>query len=62
MPAIVPWSTVTNREALLEMLARFTEDAQALARAIRWGDAGYIEHKIERGRTIRKTLIDLKQA
>jgi cyclohexadieny/prephenate dehydrogenase len=53
---------LNNREALLEMLARFTEDAQAMARAVRWGDASYIEGKIERGRVIRRSLIELKQA
>ena len=53
---------LNNREALLEMLARFTEDAQAMARAVRWGDADYIEDKITRGRKIRRTLIELKQA
>jgi len=53
---------LNNREALLEMLARFMEDAQAMARAVRWGDAGYIEDKVERGRKIRKGLIEIKQA
>ncbi len=53
---------LNNREALLEMLARFTEDAQAMARAVRWGDASYIEDKVERGRKIRRSLIELKQA
>jgi cyclohexadieny/prephenate dehydrogenase len=53
---------LNNREALLEMLARFTEDAQAMARAVRWGDAAYIEDKINRGRKIRRSLIELKQA
>jgi cyclohexadieny/prephenate dehydrogenase len=53
---------LNNREALLEMLARFTEDAQAMARAVRWGDAGYIEDRVLRGRKIRKALIELKQA
>jgi cyclohexadieny/prephenate dehydrogenase len=53
---------LNNREALLEMLARFTEDAQAMARAVRWGDAAYIEDKVERGRKIRRNLIELKQA
>ena len=53
---------LNNREALLEMLARFTEDAQAMARAVRWGDAGYIEDRIGRGRKIRRSLIELKQA
>ncbi len=60
----VMWRDVflNNREALLEMLARFTEDAQAMARAVRWGDAGYIEDRVLRGRKIRKELIDLNQA
>jgi cyclohexadieny/prephenate dehydrogenase len=53
---------LNNREALLEMLARFTEDAQAMARAVRWGDADYIEDRIGRGRKIRQSLIELKQA
>ncbi|MCU4159113.1 prephenate/arogenate dehydrogenase family protein [Acidiphilium sp. AL] len=60
----VMWRDVflNNREALLEMLARFTEDAQAMARAVRWGDAAYIEDKVLRGRKIRQALIDLHQA
>ncbi len=53
---------LNNREALLEMLARFMEDAQAMARAVRWGDAAYIEDKILRGRKIRRSLIELNQA
>jgi cyclohexadieny/prephenate dehydrogenase len=60
----VMWRDIflNNREALLEMLARFTEDSQAMARAVRWGDGGYIEDKIERGRAIRRGLIALNQA
>ena len=60
----VMWRDIflNNREALLEMLARFTEDAQAMARAVRWGDAAYIEDKVERGRKIRRSLIEKKQA
>ncbi|MGI4951971.1 MAG: prephenate/arogenate dehydrogenase family protein [Janthinobacterium lividum] len=60
----VMWRDIflNNREALLEMLARFTEDSQAMARAVRWGDGAYIEDKIERGRAIRRGLIELKQA
>jgi cyclohexadieny/prephenate dehydrogenase len=60
----VMWRDVflNNKEALLEMLARFSEDAQAMARAVRWGDTGYIEDKINRSRKIRRSLIDLKQA
>ncbi len=60
----VMWRDIflNNREAVLEMLARFTEDAQAMARAIRWGDAAYIEDKVERGRKIRRSLLAQKQA
>ncbi len=60
----VMWRDIflNNREALLEMLARFLEDAQAMARAVRWGDADYIEDRVERGRKIRRSLIELKQA
>jgi cyclohexadieny/prephenate dehydrogenase len=59
----VMWRDIflNNREALLEMLARFTEDAQAMARAVRWGDTAYIEDRVERGRKIRRSLIELKQ-
>lgn len=53
---------VNNKDALLEMFSRFSEDAQAMARAVRWGDTDYIEDKIKRSRKIRKTLIDIKQA
>lgn len=60
----VMWRDIflNNREALLEMLARFVEDAQAMARAVRWGDPTYIEDKIKRGRVIRRSLIEMKQA
>jgi cyclohexadieny/prephenate dehydrogenase len=53
---------LNNREALLEMLARFTEDAHALGRAVRWGQADYIEDRIRRGRKIRQNLIERHQA
>ena len=60
----VMWRDIflNNREALLEMLARFMEDAQAMARAVRWGDPSFIEDSIQRGRVIRRNLIELKQA
>ncbi|WP_019013229.1 prephenate/arogenate dehydrogenase family protein [Elioraea tepidiphila] len=60
----VMWRDVflNNREALLEMTQRFTEDMTAMARAVRWGDDAYIIDKIERGRRIRRSLIALKQA
>lgn len=52
---------LSNREAILEMLARFMEDAQAMARAIRWGDEAYIVDRVERGRRIRRSLIENRQ-
>ena len=60
----VMWRDIftNNKDALLEMFARFSEDAQAMARAVRWDDTAYIEDKINRGRKIRQSLIDLKQA
>ena len=60
----VTWRDIflNNKDALLEMFSRFSEDAQAMARAVRWGDTDYIEDKIIRSRKIRKSLIDLKQA
>lgn len=59
----VMWRDIflNNRDALLEMLARFTEDSQAMARAVRWGDGAYIEDRINRGRAIRRGLIELHQ-
>jgi cyclohexadieny/prephenate dehydrogenase len=60
----VMWRDVflNNREALLEMAQRFTEDMTAMARAVRWGDTAYIEDRIARGRRIRRRLIELRQA
>ncbi|MBB2206241.1 prephenate dehydrogenase/arogenate dehydrogenase family protein [Gluconacetobacter takamatsuzukensis] len=60
----VMWRDIflNNREALLEMLARFMEDAQAMARAIRWGDEAFIVDRIERGRRIRRSLLENRQA
>ncbi len=53
---------LNNRDALLEMLARFSEDAHAFGRAVRWGQAEFIEDRIRRGRKIRQGLIERKQA
>jgi cyclohexadieny/prephenate dehydrogenase len=60
----VMWRDIflNNRDALLEMLARFVEDAQAMSRAVRQGDATYIEDRVERGREIRRGLVELKWA
>ena len=60
----VMWRDIflNNRDALLEMLARFMEVAQAMSRAVRWGDGTYIEDKVTRSRGNRQSLIDIKQA
>jgi cyclohexadieny/prephenate dehydrogenase len=52
---------VLNREAVLEILARFTEDLQALSRAIRWGEADKLEELFTRTREIRRGVIALGQ-
>lgn len=47
-----------NREAVLELLGRFTEDLVALQRAIRWGDGDTLEALFTRTRAIRRSIID----
>jgi cyclohexadieny/prephenate dehydrogenase len=53
---------LNNRDAVLEMLARFIEDAHAFGRAVRYGQADFIEDRIRRGRKIRREIIERKQA
>jgi len=52
---------LNNREAVLEMLGRFTEDLAVLQRAIRWGDDKALEELFTRTRAIRRDLIEAKQ-
>ena len=52
---------LNNREAVLEMLGRFTEDLSALQRAIRWGDGDALFERFSRTRTIRRSIIDAGQ-
>ena len=56
----VMWRDVflNNREAVLELLGRFTEDLVALQRAIRWGDGDALETLFTRTRAIRRSIID----
>ena len=51
-----------NREAVLEMLGRFTEDLVALQRAIRWGEGAALYGLFERTRAIRRGVIEAGQA
>jgi cyclohexadieny/prephenate dehydrogenase len=53
---------LNNREAVLEMLGRFTEDLTALQRAIRWGEGEKLQELFTRTRAIRRSIIEAKQA
>ncbi|NDC58196.1 MAG: prephenate/arogenate dehydrogenase family protein [Alphaproteobacteria bacterium] len=52
---------IANREAVLEILGRFTEDLAALQRAIRWGDADALQATFTRARRMRREVIDAGQ-
>lgn len=60
----VMWRDVflNNREAVLEILQRFTEDLTALQRAIRWGEGDQLQDHFTKTRAIRRGIIDAKQA
>lgn len=49
---------LTNKDAVLETLGRFSEDLAALQRAIRWGDGDMLMKEFSRARGIRKAIID----
>lgn len=59
----VMWRDVflANRDAVLEILGRFTEDLQALSRAIRWGDGDKLQDLFTRTREIRRGVIEAGQ-
>jgi cyclohexadieny/prephenate dehydrogenase len=52
---------LSNREAVLEMLQRFTEDLTALQRAIRVGDGQQLFDHFTRTRAIRRSIIEQGQ-
>jgi cyclohexadieny/prephenate dehydrogenase len=52
---------LNNREAVIEVLGRFTEDLIALQRAIRWGDGDTLFDLFTRTRAIRRGIIDAGQ-
>ena len=51
-----------NKEAVLEMLGRFTEDLSTLQKAIRNDDLTFLEDTFRTTRDIRKTIEKLGQA
>jgi cyclohexadieny/prephenate dehydrogenase len=59
----VMWRDVflNNKEAVLEMLGRFTEDLTDLQRAIRFGDGDKLQRLFTEARGVRKSIIDIGQ-
>jgi cyclohexadieny/prephenate dehydrogenase len=59
----VMWRDVflNNKEAVLEMLGRFSEDLTALQRAIRFGDGATLENLFKEARAIRRGVIHANQ-
>ena len=60
----VMWRDIfmNNREAVLDVLQRFSEDLTALQRAIRRGEGEVLEDWFKRTRAIRRSIIEAKQA
>ena len=59
----VMWRDIflTNRDAVLEMLGRFSEDLSTLQRSIRLGDGPALEAMFTRTRAIRRSIISAGQ-
>ena len=53
---------LNNKDSVLEVLQRFTEDLTALQRAIRKEDGEYLYQRFDKTRTIRRDIIDAGQA
>lgn len=60
----VMWRDIfmNNRNAVLDILARFNEDLTMMQKAIRTGDARQLEEVFTRTRAVRRAIIDAKQA
>ena len=52
---------LANKDAVLEMLQRFSEDLSALQRAIRWNDGDALFSLFTRTRAIRRSIIEQGQ-
>jgi cyclohexadieny/prephenate dehydrogenase len=52
---------LSNKDAVLDVLGRFTEDLQALSRAIRWGEGDKLFELFSRTREIRRGIIAVGQ-
>ncbi|MGE0408673.1 MAG: prephenate/arogenate dehydrogenase family protein [Amphiplicatus sp.] len=55
----VMWRDIflNNKEAVLEVLGRFTEELALLQRAIRWGDGETLTKAFTRGRALRRAIL-----
>ena len=60
----VMWRDIflNNREGVLDILQRFTEDLTRLQRAIRRGEGDTLQELFTRTRRIRRSIIDARQA
>jgi cyclohexadieny/prephenate dehydrogenase len=52
---------LNNKEAVLEMLGRFSEELSLLQRAIRWGDGDTLFDLFTRARNVRQSIIQAGQ-
>jgi len=52
---------LNNREAVLEVLGRFSEDLHALQRQIRWGEGDALFNLFTRTRAIRRSIVEAGQ-
>jgi cyclohexadieny/prephenate dehydrogenase len=52
---------LSNKDAVLEMLQRFSEDLTMLQRAIRWGDGEKLFELFTRTRAVRRSIIEQGQ-
>ncbi|PRD44469.1 prephenate/arogenate dehydrogenase family protein [Phyllobacterium phragmitis] len=52
---------LNNRDAILEMLGRFSEDLASLQRSIRWGDGDALFDLFTRTRAVRRGIIEAGQ-
>ena len=50
-----------NKEAVLEVLGRFSEELAVMQRAIRWGDGEALERAFTRSRSLRRDIIEAGQ-
>lgn len=52
---------LTNRDAVLDVLGRVSEDLAALQRAIRWGDGDALFARFSQSRDIRRAIVEAGQ-